>query len=126
MAEVSYLHILTVKCRFALVNNSAQREKGKKSLDIVRPIWKTYSRMSSLSTNQVAKRLGIGIATLTRYIQAGKVPAPAETMAGGMRMRLWSEGDIQLLRETLPKIKNGRKTRYQKQREAQKKLEKKK
>jgi predicted site-specific integrase-resolvase len=75
--------------------------------------------MPQLSTNQVAKRLGIGIATLTRYIQSGKFAAPPET-AGGMRMRLWSESDIERLREALPKIKNGRKTRYSKLREKQK------
>ena len=77
--------------------------------------------MFKLSTNQVAKKLGLGIATLTRYIQAGKVPAPPETMAGGMRMRLWSESDIERLKEALPKAANGRKTRYQKLRDAQKK-----
>jgi predicted DNA-binding transcriptional regulator AlpA len=70
--------------------------------------------MSQYSTNQVAKLIGIGIATLTRYIQSGKVDAPPETMAGGMRMRLWSENDIERLRKALPKIANGRKTRYSK------------
>ncbi|MBZ5507503.1 MAG: hypothetical protein LAO78_18745 [Acidobacteriia bacterium] len=75
--------------------------------------------MSLLSTNQAAKRLGIGIATLTRYIQSGKVPAPPET-AGGTRMRLWNEEAIQKVRELLPKIANGRKTRYSKLREKQK------
>jgi predicted DNA-binding transcriptional regulator AlpA len=74
--------------------------------------------MSKLSTNQVAKKLGIGIATLTRHIQAGKVPAPPETMAGGMRMRLWSERDIERLKEALPKAANGRKTRYKKKHSA--------
>ena len=71
--------------------------------------------MSRLSTLQVARRLGIGNSTLSRHILAGKVPAPKETMSGGMRMRLWSESDIERLRRVLPKIKNGRKTRYQKQ-----------
>ena len=51
---------------------------------------------------------------LSRYIKAGKVPAPPETIAGGMRMRLWSESDIERLKEALPKIANGRKTRYKK------------
>jgi predicted DNA-binding transcriptional regulator AlpA len=71
--------------------------------------------MSKLSTNQVAKKLGLTSASLTRYILAGKVAAPPETMAGGMRMRLWSESDIERLKEALPKIANGRKTRYKKQ-----------
>ena len=55
---------------------------------------------------------------LSRYIAAGKVPAPPETMAGGMRMRLWSESDIERLKEALPKIANGRKTRYKKKQSA--------
>jgi predicted DNA-binding transcriptional regulator AlpA len=76
--------------------------------------------MNRFSTNQVAKKLGIGIATLTRHIQSCKVTAPPETMAGGMRMRLWSESDIEGLRKALPKIANGRKTRYSKLREKQK------
>jgi predicted DNA-binding transcriptional regulator AlpA len=91
----------------------------KIGLDKQPPIWKTTSRMPKLSTNQVAKKLGLGIATLTRHIQAGKVPAPPETMAGGMRMRLWSDAEIERLRMELPKIANGRKTRYQKLREKQ-------
>ena len=74
--------------------------------------------MAKLSTQQVAKILGIGKATLSRHIAASKVPAPPETMAGGMRMRLWSESDIERLKEALPKIANGRKTRYKKQQSA--------
>ena len=70
--------------------------------------------MSKLSTFQVAKKLGLTAVSLGRYIKAGKVPAPQETMAGGIRMRLWSERDIEKLKEVLPKIKNGRKTRYKK------------
>ena len=76
--------------------------------------------MNKLSTEQVAKVLGISKSALSRYILAGKVGAPPETMAGGIRMRLWSESDIERLRNTLPKIANGRKTRYSKLREKQK------
>jgi predicted DNA-binding transcriptional regulator AlpA len=75
--------------------------------------------MQKLSSEQVAKKLGIGKSSLSRYILAGKVPAPPETMAGGIRLRLWSEADIKRLREVLPKIANGRKTRYQKKRKKQ-------
>jgi len=42
-------------------------------------------------------------------------------MAGGIRMRLWSESDIARLQEALPKIANGRKTRYKKQKQPSKK-----
>jgi predicted DNA-binding transcriptional regulator AlpA len=76
--------------------------------------------MNSLSTKQVAKKLGMSNATLSRYILMGKVPAPPETMVAGMRLRLWNEGDIERLRIALPKAKNGRKTRYQKLRGKQK------
>jgi predicted DNA-binding transcriptional regulator AlpA len=76
--------------------------------------------MSKLSTEQVAEVVGLNSATLSRYIKAGKITAPKETMVGRMRMRLWSERDIKRLKQLLPKIANGRKTRYQKLREKQK------
>jgi predicted DNA-binding transcriptional regulator AlpA len=74
--------------------------------------------MSKLSTEQVAKKLGLGPSSLSRYIRTGKITAPPETMAGGIKLRLWSESDIERLREELPKIKNGRKTRYSKKQAA--------
>ena len=54
------------------------------------------------------------MATLTRYIQSRKVPAPETILVGAMRVRLWSEKDIERVRGLLPKIANGRKTRYSK------------
>ena len=74
--------------------------------------------MPKLSTPQVAKKLGLSKASLSRYILMGKVPAPPETMAGGIRLRLWSESDIEGLKRALPKIANGRKTRYKKKQSA--------
>jgi len=74
--------------------------------------------MNKLSTEQVAKKLGVSKSALSSYILAGKVSAPPETMAGGIRLRLWSESDIEGLRQALPKIANGRKTRYQKKQSA--------
>lgn len=76
--------------------------------------------MRDLSTKQVAKKLGMSNATLSRYILMGKVPAPPETMVARIRLRLWSKDDIDRLRTALPKAKNGRKTRYSKLREKQK------
>jgi predicted DNA-binding transcriptional regulator AlpA len=76
--------------------------------------------MMKLSSEQVARLVGISNASLSRHIKAGKVPAPPQTMAGGMRMRLWSESHIERLKRLLPKIANGRKTRYQKLKEKQK------
>ena len=72
--------------------------------------------MKTFSTRQAAEKLGLGIATLTRYIQAEKVPAPKITKIGKLRVRMWSENDIECVRKLLPKIENGRKLRYKKAR----------
>jgi len=72
--------------------------------------------MQTFSTRQAAEKLGLGIATLTRYIQAEKVPAPKITEIGKLRVRMWSENDIERVRKLLPKIANGRKLRYKKAR----------
>jgi predicted DNA-binding transcriptional regulator AlpA len=77
-------------------------------------------QMHKFSTRQVAKRLGITAVSLGRYIKTGKITAPPETMVGGIKLRLWSESEIELLQEELPKIANGRKTRYSKLRKKQK------
>jgi predicted DNA-binding transcriptional regulator AlpA len=75
--------------------------------------------MDGLSTRQAAKKLGITHAALSRYITAGKVPAPKTVTAGGMTVHLWTEQEIEHVRKLLPKIANGRKTRYQKLRAKQ-------
>lgn len=67
------------------------------------------------SSGQVARKLGIGISTLSRYITVGKVPPPQSVTTGGITVYLWTEQDVERLRKLLPKIANGRKTRYQKQ-----------
>ena len=75
--------------------------------------------MSNFSSNEAAKKLGIALTSLRRYIASGKVPAPKATMIGGFEVRAWTEQDIERVRALLPKIANGRKTRYQKQRKKQ-------
>jgi len=72
------------------------------------------------SSRQAAKKLGIDVGTLSRYISSGKIPAPKTTAAGGMTVHLWTEEEIEQVRQLLPKIANGRKTRYQKLREKKK------
>ena len=74
--------------------------------------------MKTYSTNEAAKRLGITGAALSRYIKAGKVPAPNAVQTGQRIVHLWSDEDIQNLGKLLPKIANGRKTRYKKQQPA--------
>jgi excisionase family DNA binding protein len=76
--------------------------------------------MALYSTTQAAKRLGIGVKTLSRYIADKKVPAPAFLESGQVTHHVWTEEQIEQLRQLLPKIANGRKTRYQKLREKQK------
>jgi predicted DNA-binding transcriptional regulator AlpA len=76
--------------------------------------------LNTFSTSQVAKRLGIGIKTLSRYVAEKKVPAPQIIDVGGRKVHVWIESEIARLRELLPKIANGRKTRYQKLRAKQK------
>jgi predicted DNA-binding transcriptional regulator AlpA len=75
--------------------------------------------MDFYSTPQAAKKLGISLMTLNRHIAAKKVPLPPVRI-GGVRVRLWSEEEIEHVRQLLPKIANGRKTRYSKLREKQK------
>jgi len=70
-----------------------------------------------LTTTQVAKRLGINPKTLSRYIDAKKVPSPSVIQFGRFRVHSWTEGEVSRLKKLLPKIANGRKTRYQKPRD---------
>lgn len=77
--------------------------------------------MQYFTTQQAAGKLGIGLSTLIRHIVNDKVPAPKSTRIGKREVRAWTEKDIERVRELLPKIENGRKTRYQKQRKRTKK-----
>jgi predicted site-specific integrase-resolvase len=74
--------------------------------------------MKLYSTSQAAKRLGIGIKTLSRYIADKKVPAPKFMQSGKVTHHVWTEDEVEELRKLLPKIANGRKTRWQRQRQA--------
>ena len=74
--------------------------------------------MASYSTNQAAKKLGLSIMTMHRYMKAKKIPVPRMREFAGVRVRIWSEKDIERVRKLLPKIANGRKTRWQKKRSA--------
>ena len=73
--------------------------------------------MTGYSTNEAAVKLGISGKALSRYIQLGKVPAPRIVHTGKASLHVWSDEEIERVRELLPKIANGRKTRYQKLRE---------
>jgi predicted DNA-binding transcriptional regulator AlpA len=76
--------------------------------------------MKMISTHEAAKRLGLHFTTLAHYVSVGKVPAPAMIQIGSRTVHAWSEEEIENVRRLLPKIANGRKTRYQKLRKQQK------
>jgi predicted DNA-binding transcriptional regulator AlpA len=70
--------------------------------------------MKVISTRQAAKKLGLHPATLANYIAVGKLPAPKTLEISGVTVYDWTEEDIEHVRKLLPKIANGRKTRYKK------------
>lgn len=80
----------------------------------------TYHRMKTYSSREVAKRVGLHLGTLQRYITEGKIPAPPLLQVGAGKLRIWNDDDVDRVLEALPKIANGRKTRYSKLREKQK------
>lgn len=71
--------------------------------------------MSVYSTRQAAKKLGLSHVALAHYIKTGKIPEPQIIKVGGRNIHVWTAQDIEHVRHLLPKIANGRKTRYKKQ-----------
>jgi excisionase family DNA binding protein len=55
--------------------------------------------MTTYSTIQVAKLLGITSDTLHRWIREGKVKAPSIQSLSGMRVRMWSEEQVEVVRK---------------------------
>ncbi len=76
--------------------------------------------MARLSTREAAKLLGISYETLAHYIAVGKVDAPEIVTVGQRVVHMWTEAEVGRVRKLLPKIANGRKTRYQKVKNKQK------
>lgn len=76
--------------------------------------------MTTYSSRQAARRLGMPVSTLSKYIVQKKLPAPQSVTTGDITVYLWTDADIEKARKLLPKIANGRKTRWQRQREKQK------
>jgi predicted DNA-binding transcriptional regulator AlpA len=71
--------------------------------------------MIKLSTREAAKKLGISYETLAHYVAQAKVPAPEIVTVGRRVVHMWTESEVEAVRQLLPKIANGRKTRYKKQ-----------
>lgn len=70
--------------------------------------------MKQYSTRQAAQKLGIGHSTLAHHVDQGKLPAPAHILTGRRKVHVWTDAEIEHVRQLLPKIANGRKTRYKK------------
>jgi excisionase family DNA binding protein len=70
--------------------------------------------MAAYSTREAAKRLGISMATINRYIASGKIPLPPLTKVGGVTIRLWTDKDLAAIRAILATFTNGRRTRHRK------------
>lgn len=75
--------------------------------------------LSLFTTRQAAKKLGISVAALSRYVSTGKVPPPQITDIGGKPVHAWTEQQIEAVRKLLPKIANGRKTWRKKRQESE-------
>ena len=76
----------------------------------------TITIMRQYSSREAAKKLRISYTTLNRYIAEKKIPLPPVVTLGAVKARVWSEKDIEQVRIALPKIANGRKTRYKRER----------
>jgi excisionase family DNA binding protein len=63
------------------------------------------------STSQAAKKLGVTLVTLQRHVSSGRVKAPKLGRVGGIKVRLWTDRDIDKARKILATIKPGRKPR---------------
>jgi hypothetical protein len=73
--------------------------------------------MRTHSTREAAKKLRLSLATLTKLAGQKKIPLPPLIKVGPVRVRLWSDEDVERVRKILPKIANGRKTRYKKKKQ---------
>ena len=76
--------------------------------------------MATFSSRDAARKLGLSPSALSKYILNKKIPTPQSVTTGGITVYLWTLAEIEHVRQLLPKIANGRKTRYQKLREKQK------
>jgi hypothetical protein len=65
--------------------------------------------MRKYSTAQVAKMLGLYQPNLQRIMAQGRVKAPPLVAVGGVKVRLWSEKDVERARKVLGKRKKGKK-----------------
>jgi hypothetical protein len=61
------------------------------------------------STREAAKKIGRNLPSIQRLIKAGVIEAPPVVEVGTVKVRLWSDRDIEKARKTVEKIRKGRK-----------------
>jgi len=61
------------------------------------------------TTRQAAQKLNRTLITLQRHIAAGTIDAPPLLAVGTVKVRLWSERDIEKARKVLADLRPGRK-----------------
>jgi predicted site-specific integrase-resolvase len=60
--------------------------------------------MKALSSREAAKKLGISLMTLQRYIADGNwIKAPSLQKVGGVKIRLWTDRDLERARKLIEK-----------------------
>jgi predicted DNA-binding transcriptional regulator AlpA len=64
------------------------------------------------STREAAKKLGIDHSTLAKYLADGKLSPPETVKVGKKIVHMWTDAEIEHVRQLLPKVANGSKTRY--------------
>jgi excisionase family DNA binding protein len=68
--------------------------------------------MASMSTEEVAQKVGVNRVTLERWLSSGKLPAPKMIRYGKNEFRDWTNRDVERVRKF--KQKNYRKGRGRK------------
>ena len=56
------------------------------------------------TTRQAARKVGISLVTLQRWVSARKVKAPKLSVSRGRAVRLWAQGDLARLRRVKESI----------------------
>ena len=60
--------------------------------------------MKACSSREAAKKLGLSLMTLQRYIADGNwIKPPSVQTVGGVKVRLWTERDIERARKLIEK-----------------------
>jgi hypothetical protein len=65
------------------------------------------------TTREAAKKLGRTLVTLQRHIAAGTIKAPTLLKVGTVKVRLWTDRDIERAKKVLASVKPGRKPKKQ-------------